>query len=457
MRCQLAVPLLAVLSGPLPAAKAPNTFHVRPVCGNAENGIAVSRPHLSDERNIALRLDALESRLQHLRAGRPRPYRIPDSLTEETQLVQQISNFHALAERALSDRVSLEPKGLATVAVPRTPLLLSFDISIDSQRYRNAIAEIEIAVSSRATRHVPTLITLLPLDKTYNVATLFNGGSAGDALIEKGTTPDGKEQFTIAKDYDTIALEKTGATHEAIRGCGTGFHESVRDLVFEWQVRPVLGRESVDSGRREVFALLSLPIAPGEEYVADVHVHTHWRAVKSNRAAVASFEDSARDELWTDAIRFNPGEMEESLRPQVLSTRFIRNDHDGVVVIAEGRNFLPDTSVLVGSRKLAGADLEIVRERQLRFTVPADLVVENDVYIAGRFGAPTLLAEPRVLSGDRLLDPAWGLRIESARSRSKDAQTSEVLLKLKSRLRKKPMEEWIVSHTLVSVAGRILP
>jgi hypothetical protein len=198
-------------------------------------------------------------------------------------------------------------------------------------------------------------------------------------------------------------------------------------------------------------------VAPGEEYVADVHVHTHWRAIKQNKTngSLGYIEDSARDELWANAIRFNPGEMEQSLRPRVTSARFVGGQKDEFVVIADGHNFLPDTAVLVGRQNFSGSELKIARERQLQFAVPGKLLVENDVLIAGRFGAPTLLAEPRVFSEDRLVDPSWGLKIEYARARSKDPEHSELRLKLKSRQRKKPMEEWIVNNTLVSVAGRV--
>jgi hypothetical protein len=454
-----AVLLIIILTASILGAKTPAPLRVKPVCGNMENGIVVGKPRLFDERTVALMVDTLETRLAKLRASRVRAYRSSDTLTEETQLTYQILNLRSIAERALSDRVALAPARTGSVAVARAQTLVAFQISVDPRtRYRNATAEVEIAISTRDSHQPPTLISLLPKDKTYDVATLAHGEAGmGSAVLEMAPIGDGKESLYIARDSDTVALERLSPSREAIKGCATGFHESVRDVTFAWQFRPVFGRDRVDPGTREVYALLALPTSPGEDYNADIHVHTHWRSLKPVKVknGLEYLEESARDELWQDAIRFNPAEMEQSLRPRISEARFVPAGKGELTVIAVGQNFFPDTSVMVGDKTFSGPALQIERERQLKFTAPAKLLVENDIYIAGRFGAPILLVEPRALSEDRTVNPAWGLKIEYARARPKESGQCELRIKVKSRLRKKPMDDWMVNTTLASVAGEV--
>ncbi len=456
--------LILIVAGVTPGlCDTATPLRVRPVCGNTENGIVVGKPKLFDDRTAALMVDSLETRLAKLRAHETKPQpRISEMLAETTQLTHQIVNLRSLSDRSLSDRVLLAPSASGSQATARAQTLLAFQISIDPKdRYSNALAEVEITVSSRGdTRLPPVLVALLPREKTYNMATVSKGQAGfGNAAIQAMATSDGKDSFYIIKDTDTIALERLTPVGESAKACGTGFQHSERDLTFAWQIRPVLGRDRVDAGTREVYALLALPTGAGEDYLADVHVHTHWRSLKhaKRKNAPEFLEDSARDELWTEAIRFNASEMELSLRPRIAGVRFVPNGKEEVLVVADGENFLADTAVMLGNVTVPGAALNIQRERHLQFVASAKLLTEFDPILTGRFGSPVPLVDTRALNQQWTSDPAWGLKIEYARARPKDAEQSEVRIKLKSRQRKRPLEELIVNNTLVSAAGRVFP
>lgn len=424
--CCLIVSLLASL----PAwAETAGSTRTKPVCGNTENGIVVGKPKLFDDRTLALTADSMAARLAELSSADPKATR---TLSEQTQLTFQISNLRALAERSLSDRVLLKAS-----ASPRAQAVLGFQVSVDPPRkHPGAVAEIEITVISKG-QASPAVVSLLPREKTFNAAQLEKDGS-------------------VVKDSDTLALERLSPTHEQVKGCATAYSESEHDVTFAWRFKPVFGSESVDAGTRQVYALLALPSTVNEDYLADVHVHTHWRMPKpGKRKSAGLVEESLRDELWTEAIRYNPAEMERALQPKVKTARFVYAGKDEVHIEVEGESFLPDTAVAIGELTVAGPKLEIERERRMRFSAPVRALMENEAYVSGRFGSSVPLADPRASQDDVTSDPAWGLKIEHARARPKDFEQSEVRIKIKSRQRKKPAADLIVNHTLVDVAGRV--
>src|ERR1019366_8514246 len=97
------------------------------------------------------------------------------------------------------------------------------------------------------------------------------------------------------------------------------------------------------------------------------------------------------------------------------------------------------------------------RERHLQFSAAAPMLARGDLYLTGHFGSSVPLVDPHALLERWTFDPSWGLKIEHARARPKNAENSEVRIKIKSRQRKKPFAEMIVNKTLVDVGGRVYP
>ena len=389
-------------------------LRIKPVCGNVENGIVVGKPRLFDERALALMIRSIEARLA----------KFPDASLEHAELTSKLLDLKALSDRALSDRVLLTPSKTGARGAARAIMLVEFQVSLDPQeRYANSVAEVELTVSSRGELRQPAvLISQVPKEFTH-------------------------------KETETVALEKLTPTRETRVDCATGFSESARDLTLAWQFRPASGRDRIETGTHKLYALLALPTAASEDFPGDVHVHTSWRPLKKlkHRTALEFVEASSRDELWNEAIRFNQVEMELTLRPKVTATRFVQNGPNDLLIAVEGENFLADTTVMLGKTTISGESLGIERERHLQFTAPAEQLLKYDLFLAG-----TPLLDPRAQNQQFTADPAWGLKIEYARAHPKDAEQSEVRVKLKSRQRKRPLPEMIVNDTLVGVGGHVL-
>jgi len=197
-----------------------------------------------------------------------------DLLNEQANLSAQYTSLRLLLQRSLSDRVVMRANGTSE---PRTQPVYGFQISIDPTRqYRDAVAEAIVTVSipsdDESGRDAPRLVTLLPKEKTYNVAEVTNRSRAFSLggivqVVNVGAALNqSRETLYVVKDTDTVALEKT-PSGAAARTATT----------FSWQFRPVLGKRVVSPGTRQVFAVLALPTSVNEMWDGVVSVTTQWR------------------------------------------------------------------------------------------------------------------------------------------------------------------------------------
>jgi hypothetical protein len=232
-----------------------------------------------------------------------------DILAEQVQLNAQLVSLRLLLQGALSDQFLSRQ---STAIGLRRQTTLGFSISLDPPRqFKHAVAEVRIIVEPPKgldpTQNPVSLMTLLPAEKTYNVAKVTSHQSAfgGGAVIEPVSfgvsVGKSKDRLYLAKDTDTLALQfnpqaQNGplmtpfpvALHnevehltrfEPLGTCGDldrGL--SPETVVFGWQFRPVLGEDYVLGGQREVFAQLALPGTDLQGYnPPKVMVETTWR------------------------------------------------------------------------------------------------------------------------------------------------------------------------------------
>jgi len=102
-----------------------------------------------------------------------------DVLNEQAQLTLQMINLQMLLSASLND---LSPQGdPAKLKRKRTTLGFPIYITVPPQfRYQQAVAEVEVSVctpSDAAHLGSPTLMNLLPREKTYNVASIVSKGA----------------------------------------------------------------------------------------------------------------------------------------------------------------------------------------------------------------------------------------------------------------------------------------
>jgi hypothetical protein len=255
-----------------------------------------------------------------------------DALGEEAQLAFEIANLRLLLQESLSDRYvngSLLTKRSVTVGIP---------ISIEPIRgSENAVAEVEIAVTTTGSTTSPGVITLLPREKTYNVAALkdssvsLGAGAVIANVVNVGFNWFGRKQaYYLVKAFDTVAMQR--ATQQPAT------------TVLAWQFLPVLGEKTVKPGLRQVFVRLAFPASGVAGDLGTVWVKTTWRHYDAKSGVVGS---SKCTKVWSqsytlsDVGRFAKG----SLTWSDLGT--------GQVVVVESASFPPGTSVLLPEGYLA--------------------------------------------------------------------------------------------------------
>ena len=228
-----------------------------------------------------------------------------DVLNEMMQLEAQIMGLQLLMEGALSDRyyqVNISGKAGPSSFAKKT-VTLGFDISVsppDRSKYKYAAAEVEVSVRSgneMLSACAPSIKTLLPQEKTYNVATITDkGGEVGAGAI-LGVINAGGSFLWSKKRYFIVQAQDVLAFHNGVDSSErrTGTCESAQSSIaaddgdwrkFSWQFRPVLGQKFVRPGLRQVFVQLAFPVKPDSFEIGELKVVTRWRKVNRKTGAM---------------------------------------------------------------------------------------------------------------------------------------------------------------------------
>lgn len=236
-----------------------------------------------------------------------------DVLAEQVQLNSQIATLTMLLRGASSDQYLLtNSRAVAT----RQQTTIGFTVSLDPPRqFKHAVAEVRIKVVPPEGQSGVSIMTMLPSEKTYNVAKVtshqdsFGGGVVVEPVSIAGSTGRSKDRLFLAKDTDTLALQYPAPAaipeplsahqkiHDAAKEVFGWERYAVCDhhdpdtpdsntIIFGWQFRPVLGADYVRGGQRQVFAQLALPADLNNEYVPTVYVLTRWREYDPQRQVV---------------------------------------------------------------------------------------------------------------------------------------------------------------------------
>src|SRR5262245_30462604 len=173
-----------------------------------------------------------------------------DTLNEQLNLASQIMNLQTLYERSLTDRLIGLDARLQTV--------LGLQVSINPPAgFENCVAVVEVAVRIKPTTGgtIPaervSLVAMIPQEKAYNAQTISTnsksiGGSAVASVVTLGVTSKGEsQQLFVHRDSDTVAFERYSTAEPRL------FPDD-NATVFGWEFRPVLGRETVSTGMRQM-------------------------------------------------------------------------------------------------------------------------------------------------------------------------------------------------------------
>jgi hypothetical protein len=315
-----------------------------------------------------------------------------DLLTDQVNLTYDLLNLRLLLERALSDRIFDGDK-------PRLQAVFGFPLSVNTPEFATGCcANIEITIEADVGTAPPSLVALLPQEKSYNtIVGRRRAGSLGLSgpvklftLGFRGGTQ--RDESYLERDSDTVAL-----LGEVRKGEGCIPESKLR---FGWQLRPMAGHRSVTAGLRQMFAVLALPQkdeSASDKLSLNIEIRTYWRrfnartGTSSDRLNLKAWISNRPVEVvhtWTKHFEVNSTEIiEKGLRPYLESVSWQAVGNDRAVIMVKGSNFFPGTSVLLGNQAYRTAEdgLVIKSERTLQVTVPL-VALMNDAVLNGRYG-----------------------------------------------------------------------
>ena len=334
-------------------------------------------------------------------------------LNEQTQLNAEVTNLQLLLQGSLSDE--LERGGESR----KRRITIGFPISVSvptEYQYRSAVAEVEISVCNPSgsfnVTDPPSLVTVLPKERTYNVAGIVSssasvGGGvvAGVANLSAGFLR-GHQTFYLTQDQDTLAIQRAPrgqCLYQRYKNDTKTAEETVygSPLTFAWQFRPVLGRKTVQDGMRQTFVELAFPSGVETSCSARLNIRSGWRHFDSGTGRVGDWVEPP-DESTVSAANFQ-------LVP-IAKAIMVDDNGDGTLTIRAEGDFPAGTRVRIGNVVQDESTIGFEHNPQyIKFTAPALALAISGAALVNRDGA-----EAPVVPGDnssqlpdcaRLLEP----------------------------------------------------
>lgn len=311
-----------------------------------------------------------------------------DLLDDQVNLTYQIFNLRMILERSLTDRLwSID--GVVANMKPRLIAVIGFDVDIQPPKdARDSAAYVEVTVTPTGTSTAaPSLIALMPQEKTYNSAALNSksnafGGSAVAKIISVGYSERRRGQtFYLFRDSDTSSLTYPRKTGEKM-------------VKFGWVFRPVLGRRSVSSDKRHMFAVIALPESDSPDVQANaipvkIDAHTYWRKYNRDSLTTSGADKYVADYSLSDnRLILTTAQIQDRLRPEIKTVDWYATDDKTAIVTINGEKFFPGTSIYLGSAvadsEANGLLIKSSQSLQVRTTLTA--LTTGDAVLNGRYG-----------------------------------------------------------------------
>lgn len=380
-----------------------------------------------------------------------------DLLSEQLSLTYQVTNLRTLLERAVSDRrvnanyINSDGSTIQTSGT-KTIVALGFDISVKNfNEYKDAVAEVQLEISNKGAKQTiagkeiytetydqkPSLMMLLPKEKTYNVATITKDSKsfslgASVQVLNVGVAAEKKtETLYLVRDNDTSSFGSDPLKSDAIEDCPAG---SDKSLSFGWQFKPVLGRKSVEPGSRQVIALVALPNDERSEYIGTVRVKTQWYKYNKKSKTVGDPIGEAGYQCLEDLKISKVKDTEDALKPKLTIPPIWRNIGSGLAEVSlNGYNFLPPTNIMIGDTILNTSQPTMTQtgENDIRFVLPIQkLAMASDIYISSLYGGSQPIRQPLLENDAIKSEMGWGYKIDSITATTKDGQNATLAIKI---------------------------
>jgi len=309
-------------------------------------------------------------------------------LTEQMQLTYEIANLRMLLEGALSDRLV---RG-TTAIKPR--VTVGFTVRVyPRKRYKNAVAVVEVEADTTGADPVdakqgitesPTVIALLPQEKTYNVAAITNDStSLGAGIVTQvigigANYQKSTNTYYLVKDQDTLA-----ATFQPKDSMRTG---------FLWQFRPVLGAPYVTGTSKSTFVQLAFPTAQTTAQFGTLRITTYWRCYDAKHNLVGKLIPHSlhRYEIPSPVTRFGLGQP-----PKGFSTQAVEDLGNGQVLVTLTGQYLGGTAVRIGPNVIGEGNTAFRPYYQhIQFVASITDLATQSVKLVSRDGTETPLLYP---------------------------------------------------------------
>jgi hypothetical protein len=337
-----------------------------------------------------------------------------DTLNEEMQLSSEITNLQLLLDGALSDKLQNNTGQI------KAAMTLGFPITIepptpDDTHHKNRVAEVEVTICTPmgVADDPPSILTLLPQSRTYNVAGLvdksFAGGLSailGGMVNVGGSFLRGHKTYYLVQQQEILALRRPSRSADEFAACRINGLRGT--LTFSWQIHPILGQSYARPGTTQAFVQFSAPpiIAPATGPVAVACVRAGWHQTKdSGNQVVEPLED---EKAACFRVPFY------STKPQIDSVS-VTDIGRGIVSVEIRGNNLPGLVVRSGQALITPIYSAVAGHAEVTFQEAAhDLVLANGASLVSRDGSETSIANP-VFASPRLSVSQIQVRPYSAR------------------------------------------
>lgn len=300
-------------------------------------------------------------------------------LQQQIDLTYKIFNLRMLLERSLTDRLTSDGTG------SKLQTVLGFNVSLDPPKdTKDMAAFVEVTVTTSDGTPV-SLVSLMPEEKVYNTSALSTksnafGGSAVFKVLTVGYSERRRGQtLYLYQDSDTL-------TFQGMSG------DNTKSSAFGWEFRPVLGRRSVATDPRKLFAVLSIDkrdlVNKSDSTALNVTVRTYWKKYDHKTLTISDTNLYTRSLPKTTAFVFSTAKYQTGLSPIITDVKWNQLDDKNGVITIEGENFFTGTNVLIGNKVLDSPanGLTIKSDQSIQIRTTIDAVADGDLVINGRYG-----------------------------------------------------------------------
>jgi len=323
-----------------------------------------------------------------------------DTLNESLQLQSEITNASLLLQGALSDSLTRDGK-------PKHTITIGFPITVGQpdlkdKRLADAAAQVNVTFCPAVVDgdEAPSIATLLPQERTYNVASLVDkdfsaslGAVLGNVVNIGGGILWSHKRYYLVQQQETVAL--FNATPDA-RCAG-----NPNAISFAWQIHPVLGKDFIRPGNTVNFVQFAVSPSGNSDFKASQYLGIACVSVDWIKPAHTGFWGGKSDVYFQDPKRsaisspcfaiFNYSLFEEG--PSLKQVAVSDAGQGNVTVTAKG-TFLPGMTVRIGSTYVL-PDPNPADHESLVFTAPASAIVAaSQVEFVDRNNQETVALNP---------------------------------------------------------------